>query len=113
MVAFNRTVIRRAGQDFKAFSPAVVYQRHDVFSLSGLILARQIGVPLILEVNASEVWAREAWSRLFLKDLARKMERAVLRNADRLVLISEELVPTVVALGGIRIASWSIQTASM
>jgi glycosyltransferase involved in cell wall biosynthesis len=102
MVAFNRTVIRQAGQDFRTFSPAVVYQRHDVFSLSGLILARQLGVPLVLEVNASEVWARETWSRLFLKDLARKMEGAAFRNADRLVLISEELVTTVLDLGGHR-----------
>ena len=100
MVAFNRTVIRRAQQDFKTFFPAAIYQRHDVFSLSGLILARQLGVPLVLEVNASEVWAREAWSRLFLKDLARRMERAAFRNADRLVLISEELIPTVLACGG-------------
>jgi len=102
MVAYNRRVIGRAGDDFKEFSPAVVYQRHDVFSLSGLALARHLGVPLVLEVNASEVWAREAWSRLFLKGLARSMERAAFRHADRLVLISEELVPTVLALGGDR-----------
>ena len=102
MVAYNRSVIGRAGDDFQNFLPAVVYQRHDVFSLSGLALARRLGVPLVLEVNASEVWAREAWSRLFLKGLARKMERAAFRHADRLVLISEELVPTVLALGGDR-----------
>jgi glycosyltransferase involved in cell wall biosynthesis len=100
MAGFNRTFVERAGGELAAFRPAVVYHRHDVFNLAGLALARMLGVPLVLEVNASEVWARAAWSRLFLRRLAEKMERTAFRNADRLVLISEELVPTVIALGG-------------
>ncbi len=102
MAGFNRTVIRRLAGELRAFAPAVVYQRHGLFSLAGLALARSLGVPAVLEVNASEVWAREAWSRLQFGRLARRMERTAFRRADRLVLISEELVPTVLELGGSR-----------
>jgi glycosyltransferase involved in cell wall biosynthesis len=100
LLRYNRTLIRRVNADLRGFAPAAVYQRHDAFHLSGLALARRWKVPLVLEVNASEVWARQAWSRLFLKRLAVWMERIAFRQADRLVLISEELVPTVTALGG-------------
>jgi glycosyltransferase involved in cell wall biosynthesis len=100
LAGFNRTFIDRVRRDLEDFRPALVYHRHDAFNLAGLALARLQGVPLVLEVNASEVWARAAWSRLFLRRLAEKMERVAFRNADRLVLISEELVPTVIALGG-------------
>ena len=100
MAGFNRTFLRATEREIAALRPAVIYQRHDVFNLCGLVLARKLGIPLVLEVNASEVWARQTWSRLTLKDLARRMERVAFENADRLVLITEELVPTVVALGG-------------
>ena len=100
MAGFNRTFLRKAGDEIARFRPSFIYQRHDIFNVCGLVLARRLGVPLVLEVNASEVWAREAWSRLFLKRLARRMERIAFQNADRLVLITEELVPTVLGLGG-------------
>ncbi len=102
MAAFNRTFLDRVERDVRAFRPSVVYHRHGVFSLAGLALARRLGVPLVLEVNASEVWAREAWSRLYFGGLARRMERVAFEQADRLVLISEELIPTVESLGGDR-----------
>ena len=97
---FNRTFLTRAEPEIRDFRPAVIYQRHSVFSLAGVALARRLNLPLVLEVNASEVWAREAWSRLYLGSLARKMERTAFEQADRLVLISEELIPTVRELGG-------------
>ncbi len=100
VAGFNREFLRRAEPEARAFRPAVVYQRHSIFSLAGLALARRLGVPLVLEVNASEVWAKEAWSRLYLGNLARRMERTAFEKADRLVLISEELIPIVRDLGG-------------
>lgn len=102
IAGFNRRFVDRVFPDAKRFDPGVVYHRHDAFSLAGLALARRLGVPLVLEVNASEVWAREAWSQLHFAALARSMERTAFSRADRLVLVSEALVPTVLALGGDR-----------
>lgn len=102
IAGFNRRFLDRVVAEAAALDPAVVYHRHDAFSLAGLALARRLGVPLVLEVNASEVWAREAWSRLHFGALARSMERTAFSRAERLVLVSEALVPTVLALGGDR-----------
>lgn len=102
VAGFNRRMLDRVAGEAAAFDPALVYHRHDAFSLAGLALARRLGVPLILEVNASEVWAREAWSRLHFAGLARSMEHTAFSRADRLVLVSEALVPTVLGLGGER-----------
>ena len=102
MAAFTRTFVRSVEPELRAFRPDVVYHRHDVFSLAGLELARKLGIPLVLEVNSSEVWVRKNWSRLTWIRLAEAMERTAFRNADRLVLVSDELVPAVLAAGAER-----------
>jgi glycosyltransferase involved in cell wall biosynthesis len=102
IAGYNRTFLRSAAASVRAFRPDLIYQRHGIFSLVGLALARSLGVPLVLEVNASEVWARRAWSRLFFGGLAEAMERTAFAKADRLSLISEELVPVIEKMGGRR-----------
>lgn len=100
LAAFNRHFLDTIRDEVRNFSPGVIYQRHGVFSLAGLALARELGVPLVLEVNASEVWAKEAWSRLYFASLAREMERVAFEQAERLVLISKPLIETIGSLGG-------------
>ena len=70
---------------------AFVYQRYSLNNLSGLLLARRWGVPLVLEVNASEVRWRQDWSALRLPRLGRACERALLRGADRIVTVSDNV----------------------
>ena len=45
----------------KATPPEIVYQRHSMNNLAGVLLARRWRVPLVLEANASEVQWREEW----------------------------------------------------
>ncbi len=100
IAGYNRTFLESAVASVRAFRPDLIYHRHGIFSLVGLALARALRVPLVLEVNASEVWARRAWSRLFFGSLAEAMERAAFAGADRLSLVSEELLPVIEAMGG-------------
>jgi glycosyltransferase involved in cell wall biosynthesis len=102
MAAFTPRFVSVVLPQLRAFRPSLIYHRHDVFSLAGLALARKLRVPLILEVNSSEVWVRRAWSRLTWRRLAEAMERVAFRNADRLILVSEELVPVVLRAGADR-----------
>jgi glycosyltransferase involved in cell wall biosynthesis len=99
IAGFNRTFLRETEAEIRDFGPSVIYQRHSVLSLSGLALARKLGLPLVLEVNGSEVWARKTWSRLHLERLAVAMEGAAFRGADRVVAVSEELAAIVIAAG--------------
>lgn len=68
--------------------PAFVYQRTSMNNLAGVMLARRLAVPLVLEANASEVQWREEWSSLRYPALGRACERVVMRRADRIAAVS-------------------------
>lgn len=67
---------------------AFVYQRYSLNNMFGVILAARLGVPLVLEANASEVTWRREWSRLEHARLAEVTERANLRRAARIAAVS-------------------------
>jgi len=102
MAAFTPRFVREIENEVRSYAPRLIYHRHDVFSLAGLALARKLRLPLVLEVNSSEVWVRRNWSRLYWRRLAEAMERTAFRHADRLVLVSDELLPVVLAAGAER-----------
>jgi glycosyltransferase involved in cell wall biosynthesis len=94
---FGRTVPRRV-RDLPA--PSLVYQRHSVGSYAGAVIARNAGVPLVLEYNGSEVWVARNWGRpLRYERLALDAEEASLRHADLVVTVSEALHDELVARG--------------
>lgn len=97
MVAYHHRFVAEARRLLEADRPDILYQRHSVFNAAGARLARDLGVPLVLEANYSEVEARAMWSRLQLRKLAERMERFAFQNADVLVTVSrigaEALVP--------------------
>jgi glycosyltransferase involved in cell wall biosynthesis len=59
--------------------------------------ARSMGVPVVLEANASEVWAKQRWSRLIFDRTAKACERAAVAVSDIVAVISkgvkEQLLP--------------------
>ncbi|HEU0160397.1 MAG TPA: glycosyltransferase family 4 protein [Hyphomicrobiaceae bacterium] len=72
--------------------PAFLYHRYAQMSYAGALAARRLGIPLILEYNGSEVWIANTWGAgLRYEGLARRIEDAVLRAADRIVTVSEPL----------------------
>jgi len=81
---------------------AFVWQRHDLFQKAGHDLARRLGVPLVLSVDAPVVWEarrwgvrRPGWGRL----LERVGEDPLLRAADLVACISEEVAEEVARRG--------------
>jgi glycosyltransferase involved in cell wall biosynthesis len=92
-VCANQTA-RRAGQRLIArLRPAFVYQRHEAFLTCGLDLAEQAQIPLVLEWNNSEAWARRNWHaqmpvKLWWSPLATVMERRVLRGSKLVAAVS-------------------------
>lgn len=89
MIDYHFRVIKKLKSCFRNIQIGVIYQRHSVFNASGVILASKFNVPLILEVNNSEVWAKKNWSRLFFEKLATKIENFALQNADMIGVVSE------------------------
>lgn len=81
----------RALAELRAFRPHVIYERLSLFGTAGIALARELDVPLILEVNAPLSEEHVTHRDLAYKTAARELEREVLHTADALVAVSEEL----------------------
>jgi len=73
-------------------APDLLYQRFDPANWTGVALARERGIPMVLEFNGSEVWIADHWDRPFRhRDLFVAAEEANLRHADLIVVVSEVL----------------------
>jgi glycosyltransferase involved in cell wall biosynthesis len=77
-----------------------LYQRYSLNDYSGVVLARELDLPLVLEYNSSEVWISEHWGMgLRYEKLSREVELLNLRAADVVVVVSRVLQEQLVALG--------------
>ena len=91
---------RRSRALLAARTPDFVYQRYSVLNCSGADVADRLRCPLVLEYNGSEVWVARNWSTpLMFEGLAGRIERANLRRADLVVVVSQPLRDEVVAQG--------------
>lgn len=86
---------RRLGRHLRAVarevSPTLLYERHSLFSLAGLRVARRLGIPSVLEVNAPLARERITHEGLRAGRFARLRERQALRGADRVICVSRWL----------------------
>jgi glycosyltransferase involved in cell wall biosynthesis len=96
-----QSVFLRAAREEAAYDrPDFVYQRYALNDVSGVLLAEELGVPLVLEFNGSEVWAQRHWGEpLRFERLAKRLEAVCLRRADLVVVVSQPLVEQAVSLG--------------
>ncbi|MFN8094495.1 MAG: glycosyltransferase [Vicinamibacteria bacterium] len=97
---YQSIFLRAAREEAARERPDFVYQRYALNDLSGALLAEALGTPLVLEFNGSEVWAQRHWGEpLRFGRLAEAIERASLRRADLVVVVSQPLVDQAVSLG--------------
>ena len=95
LVAYRRLVA--VANDFK---PDFIYERYNLFLLSGALLRRTLGIPLLLEVNAPLVDERLKHSGgLGLVRLARWAEGTAWRSADFVLPVTHVLAQQVAAYG--------------
>jgi len=98
-LAYNVAFVRAALGLARRWRPDMIYQRHTAFGLSGALLSRLLGVPLVLEFNSSEVWKGRYWGGLRLVHLAERIERLNLAAADWVVVVSGPLRASLIAMG--------------
>jgi glycosyltransferase involved in cell wall biosynthesis len=100
---YQGVLVRAAAAEAAAQATDFLYQRYALNDLSGVLLRDRLDVPLVLEFNGSEVWAQRHWGEpLRLEALAQRIERANLRHADLVVVVSQPLVEQAVSLGAAR-----------
>jgi glycosyltransferase involved in cell wall biosynthesis len=90
-LAYNVAFLLGAWRAARAFKPRAIYQRHTTFNVAGVILARLLKIPLVLEYNSSEVWKGRYWGGLRLERAARLVERINLGAANKVVVVSRVL----------------------
>lgn len=94
----QRDAVREAQPILRDVS--LIYQRLSVGNYTGVVLARALGVPLVLEYNGSEVWAARNWGRpLRYERLSQLAEDVCLRHAQLVVTVSDVLRDELVARG--------------
>jgi glycosyltransferase involved in cell wall biosynthesis len=87
IVAYSK--LKSAAKEFK---PDFIYERYNLFLLSGAMLKRHLGIPLLLEVNSPLVYERSQHSGgLALKGLAKWAEGKAWRSADFVLPVTKVL----------------------
>jgi glycosyltransferase involved in cell wall biosynthesis len=79
--------------------PDLLYERYSLHTPAGALVRALTGTPLLLEVNAPLAEERARFDGLALPRLARAVERAIWRRADRILVVTEVLAGRVRAGG--------------
>ena len=90
---------RRLLQVARTFKPDVIYERYNLYLPAGSVVARLMGVPLLLEVNAPLAQERAEFGGLALPVLASWSESRTWQAADAILPVSRQLADLVVAAG--------------
>ena len=94
IVAYSK--LARAAREFQ---PDVLYERCNLFLLSGWLLKKRLKLPMLLEVNSPLTDERLRHGGLGLPGLARWSERCVWRGADRVLAVTQVLADIVAREG--------------
>lgn len=93
-----RALARAAGQ-WRGAGIEAVYERYSLFGFGGQAVARALGVPHMVEVNAPLTREAARYRSLAWPRLARRIEKEVLGGADAVVAVSEPLADWLVESG--------------
>ena len=88
----NLRFARTASAAARECKPDFIYERYSLWGMAGRRLARKLGIPHVLEVNAPLVYEQQQYRAGFaFPPLARRVERGVWKRADLLIAVSESL----------------------
>jgi len=90
-LSYNFSFIVAARRQLIQKKPCLLYQRHGRFLFAGAVLSRLLGIPLVLEYNASEDWMAKHWDPARFSPWLRLCERVSVRAASLLVVVSHPL----------------------
>ncbi|MDX6749969.1 glycosyltransferase family 4 protein [Geminicoccaceae bacterium 1502E] len=98
-LGYGLAASRRLLRACRRFRPDVLYERYNLHFPAGALVARRLGLPLLLEVNAPLAAERGRHDGLGLPALARRSEGAIWRAADRVLVVTDVLGRMVEAEG--------------
>ncbi len=96
---YNLTLFENARAWAQTCRIDFIYERYALFNYAGIQLARELGVPHLLEVNAPLAYEQERMRGLEMKELAREMERHIFSGSDQTLVVSQALQDYVLSCG--------------
>ena len=98
-LSYNIRFIAAAGKLLAQKRARVLYQRHGRFLFAGAVLSRLLGIPLVLEYNASENWVAEYWDPVRFSPWLKLCEKLSIRSASLIVVVSNPLKQELLEIG--------------
>jgi len=96
---YNKDLAQQLKGRFSDDPPDFVYERASLHSTAGVQIARELGRPLVVELNAPLALEHATYRDGYLDELAAQAERWTLSQADLVVVVSEALRDYVLGLG--------------
>jgi glycosyltransferase involved in cell wall biosynthesis len=94
-ICYNVPVLWRLRCAINRVRPDLIYERYNLFVVTGVLIARLHKIPIFLEVNAPTAQERAAYGGLSLASLAAWIERRTWRAVDFVLPVSHVLAEIV------------------
>lgn len=98
-ILYNQELEKDLHRRFENDPPDFIYERASLYATGGVALARSLGVPLLLELNAPLAEEQVAYRATGFSELAAQAERWTLTQADAVLVVSTPLREHALALG--------------
>jgi len=98
-ILHNQEVMAQLHHRLRSNPPDFIYERASLFGIAGVLVARQLNVPLILELNAPLTKEQETYRQMSLTNLATAAESWALAQADAVLAVSSQLRDHAISLG--------------
>jgi glycosyltransferase involved in cell wall biosynthesis len=95
----NQELETQLQRRFENHPPDFIYERASLYSTAGVCLARELGRPLLVELNTPLAVEQSTYRATGLGELAAKAERWTLSRADAVLAVSAALRDHAVSLG--------------
>ena len=79
--------------------PDFIYERYALFGWAGVDLARRLGIPHLLEINAPLCDQQDGYEKFVLTTTARRLEREIFRRSDGVIVLAPWLKQWAIARG--------------
>ena len=97
---WNNVALENALQNvLTRFRPDFIYERYSPFCIAGVLMAKRLGIPHILNVNAPLAWEGTKYRQQALPEVAEALERRAVTSASLIVTTCQELKEDMLALG--------------
>lgn len=97
-LSYNLFGTRKLMSVVRSNGPDLVYERYAFFNMAGVLVSKRFGIPFVVEVNELSGYDRVRGQ--VMVPLARRIEKAVFRQADLIVVVSAFLKEKIAALIG-------------